>query len=278
MKNLTIIAIDTAYHDLTKLALESTIEITGSNNVLVFSNKDILSGSQLIQIEPISISEYSRIVFKDLAQYVNTDHYLIVQHDGFPTDATKWTDEFLKYDYIGATWPWLPENKNVGNGGFSLRSKKLSETLLRPEITWDAGLSPAEDEHVCKIYRNYLETLGIKFAPSKVANKFSAENPGGKFDTFGFHGTLCLPYYASDNYLEFYINQLDEKRFKNDKQIRIIYGLYCAQRYDLMEQMMDRGCELIPDFKKIVLDQYVTDKVYFPLLTMEELVEVLVNY
>ena len=42
-------------------------------------------------------------------------------------DGAAWRPEFLDYDYIGAVWPHVLDKYNVGNGGFSLRSKALLE-------------------------------------------------------------------------------------------------------------------------------------------------------
>src|ERR1700687_3454326 len=36
-----------------------------------------------------------------------------------------WREEFLGCDYIGAQWFWHDDAMRVGNGGFSLRSRKL---------------------------------------------------------------------------------------------------------------------------------------------------------
>ena len=85
-----------------------------------------------------SVEQYSKFVLAELDNYVDTEHVLIVQYDGFILNPEAWMDEFLQYDYVGA--PWLvdqmfvdmfafPEKLMgqtvVGNGGFCLRSKKL---------------------------------------------------------------------------------------------------------------------------------------------------------
>ena len=72
-----------------------------------------------------SASEYSFFVLKALHEYVETQHCLLVQWDGFVTNANAWRPDFLAFDYIGAPWPQFSDGRNVGNGGFSLRSRKL---------------------------------------------------------------------------------------------------------------------------------------------------------
>jgi hypothetical protein len=74
-----------------------------------------------------SSSAYSRFMLQDLADHVKTDHVLVVQWDGFILDADAWDDRFLEFDYIGAPWPHFGDDHDVGNGGFSLRSRRLLE-------------------------------------------------------------------------------------------------------------------------------------------------------
>jgi glycosyltransferase involved in cell wall biosynthesis len=144
-----------------------------------------------LQIRNIASKEqYSTFIIRELTHHVKTSHVLIIQYDGYVINWKAWSDEFLQYDYIGATW-WYKDNMNVGNGGFSLRSKKLLDTLSSDENIKE--LHP-EDHHICRTYRPYLESIGFKFAPEEVANRFAIEacnipkeaaNYGGQF---GFHG------------------------------------------------------------------------------------------
>jgi len=280
MNNLTIVAVTTAQHALTGRAIEQAVQVTGASNVLVLSDQDIYPGAKWIPIEPITMQEYNKIVFNGLDEYIETDYYMIVQYDGMPTDAEFWDDDFLKYDYIGAVWPWLPDGQNVGNGGFSIRSRKLALACRDLEFAPEALAQDryAEDVNICRYYRSQLESQGIVFAPSDLARKFSAELPGGKFDTYGFHGTLCLPYYLSDSHMSFYIANMTEQMLQSPAQSRILLGLVAAQRYDHVEQMMDRGVELITDFKDRVIEQLTKESNYFPTLTVEDLSDLLSNY
>ena len=136
-----------------------------------------------------NIQEYSLFMVKDLYKYIDTDYVLIIQSDGYVKNPAAWTDEFLKYDYIGATW-WYNDKFNVGNGGFSLRSKKLLQI-----IATDRSIvkTHPEDHHICRTYGRYLaKKFGIRFAPDEVAKKFSIEGYRQKDKTysgqFGFHG------------------------------------------------------------------------------------------
>lgn len=136
--------------------------------------------------------DYSRFMIKELAKHFNTSHVLTIHADGYVLNWKAWRDEWLQYDYIGATWSYK-DNMNVGNGGFSLRSKKLCDILAQYELIGD-HYHP-EDHAICRIYRPALEAMGIKFAPEHVANAFSIEAYGVAFPAgniysgqFGFHG------------------------------------------------------------------------------------------
>lgn len=126
---------------------------------------------------------------KDLYKYVDTDYVLIIQSDGYVKNPTAWMDEWLSYDYIGATW-WYNDKFNVGNGGFSLRSRKLLQILATDR---NIVRTHPEDHHICRTYGRYLtKKCGIRFAPDEVAKKFSIEGYKQKDKTysgqFGFHG------------------------------------------------------------------------------------------
>ena len=135
-----------------------------------------------------SIENYSEFVLNQLTNYVDTDFVLLIQYDGFVLNPMAWSDDFLKYDYIGAPW-WFHEGNNIGNGGFSLRSKKflnLTSQLDQIKIT------EPEDVFVCRTHFHHMVNQGIKFAPYHIANIFSLEGRMETFDkwehSFGFHG------------------------------------------------------------------------------------------
>lgn len=133
---------------------------------------------------------YSKFCISEMAKYVETSHVLIIHPDGYIQNPSAWKDEWLTYDYIGASW-WFKDGKNVGNGGFSLRSKKLLDIL----VTLELEQYHPEDEVICRHLRRWLEdTHGIKFAPTDVADRFAIEAynvpaPDNMYSgQFGFHG------------------------------------------------------------------------------------------
>jgi hypothetical protein len=134
---------------------------------------------------------YSHFCMKELHKYIETDHVLIIHADGYVQNWQAWNNDWLQYDYIGATWLYK-DGMNVGNGGFSFRSKRLMKLLADADIEY---IHP-EDHHICRTYRPSLEKEHrIKFAPEEVANKFSIEAYGAHImnadvyaGQFGFHG------------------------------------------------------------------------------------------
>src|SRR5262245_61590852 len=70
-----------------------------------------------------SLQEYSEFCIKELAKHMIRKHCLIVQEDGYIIRPHLWNPLWLNFDYIGAPWG----DGVVGNGGFSLRSRRLME-------------------------------------------------------------------------------------------------------------------------------------------------------
>ena len=129
---------------------------------------------QYIKIPAIkSINEYSNFMVKKLYDYVDTDFVITIQNDGFIINPHLWKNEFLEYDYIGAPWRNIPHYSGVrvGNGGFSLRSKKFLSICKNymPNVNFN------EDHLICITFRNLFLSHDIKYAPIDIAQYFSVE-------------------------------------------------------------------------------------------------------
>ena len=147
---------------------------------------------------------YSRFMLEELHNFVDTPHCLIVQADGFVLSPQNWNPAFLEFDYIGAPWPetlliqpgngtLALGNNRVGNGGFSLRSRKLLEATA--QVNFDDLDFPikSEDLVICHYLGAEMQATGIRFAPLDLAAQFSIEsgdNLHGQTlkSVFGFHG------------------------------------------------------------------------------------------
>ena len=149
------------------------------------------SGIRHIHISGLqSRSSYSEVLQTQLVDLVHTSHVMIVQWDGYPVRPQNWTEEFLEFDYIGAPWPQFPASVGVGNGGFSLRSKRLLLACMDADFV----ISHPEDLSICQRNRGLLERgHGIRFAPIDLARRFSHERSGDPALAFGFHGVFNMP-------------------------------------------------------------------------------------
>ena len=147
---------------------------------------DVPEGIEIGMIERLDSREaYSRYVLKSLVEHVRTAHVLLVQWDGYVVHPGAFDPAFLDVDYIGARWFWHDDGHDVGNGGFSLRSRRLLQALQDPRI----DLVDAEDTTIGRTFRPLLEQdHGIRFADASLADRFAFETsyPVGK--PFGFHG------------------------------------------------------------------------------------------
>lgn len=176
-------------------AMNHCLDGTGFARALLFTDRDVQglpAGIDQIKIPPLRSSrDYSRFVLKDLVGWVDTSHCLVVQWDGFILDAHAWDPAFLDFDYVGAPWPQFSDGHEVGNGGFSLRSKRLMEAC-RDSLFVDNGA--AEDVVIARHNRPWLERdCGIRFADRATASRFSFERDRQAEKTFGFHGVFNLP-------------------------------------------------------------------------------------
>lgn len=135
------------------------------------------------------ITQYNKFIVNELNDHVSSEFCLIMQNDGYPVNIDSWDYNFLKCDYIGAPWVTQPikSNQLVGNGGFSLRSKKFLEKSSK--LNYDGSIP--EDAFLCRHQDNYLKSEGLIYADPFLASKFSVENMsyGGQF---GFHGKYTI--------------------------------------------------------------------------------------
>lgn len=267
LPQITLVCIDTKNYGKAIYAINKSLEQIKPAKTLFFTDIKIKEPHfETIQIPRIkSRAEYSRFVVKQLLQYINTSHALIVQNDGYVLDSTAWQDEFLKYDYIGS--PWLyPDDRNVGNGGFSLRSKRLMSVMQHDTFM---DVYHPEDEVIGRLYRGYLEKkYNIKIASEKLAHQFSFELHKPKQKTFGFHGGHHHPYkekivihrsgamgdvIMAEPILEYYHNKGFEVWLDTPKQFHNLFNThYFPVRHGRPEENcrsinLDMGYEIRPN-------------------------------
>lgn len=200
VEDTTLCIVDCLNHALAERALRLCMAGCTFDQVKWLTDRPIVvPGVHTVVIPPIRTSaEYSRFLIKDLLRHVETEYAVIAQWDGYVVNPQAWSPEFLLFDYIGARWDTplhrIEAHHNVGNGGFSLRSRALLQALQDPAIE---PFHP-EDGAICRTYRSYLEDRhGIVFAPDDVADRFSFEHIEQPALPFGFHGITNLPRFVS---------------------------------------------------------------------------------
>ena len=246
--DVTLVAVDCAYAPLAATALaRSASALPVARTLLLTDAKIAHEGVEVIAIESIrSRAAYSQFVVKELSRYITTDYVLIAQWDGFVIDASAWADEFWNYDYIGAKWPHVAGEFRVGNGGFSLRSKRLLDALADPQITLNADEN--EDEAICIRHREFLETkYGIVFADERVADRFAFDVSRPVGPTLGFHGVFNFWQVLTDVELTEFARTAPEAIVDGMGFGALAKNLVDLKRVDVAHEFVTRRLATLPD-------------------------------
>lgn len=251
LPDITVVCIDTQNHALAIYALLSSIKNIQFGAVKFLTDREFIEknitapGVQYIEIKPILNSRaYSQYVLKSLLPHVLTPYVLVVQYDGFVINADAWNSEFLNTDYIGAPWHWHKEGRRVGNGGFSLRSRKLLEILEDKSF----HLHTSEDTTICHEYRNRLiYKYGIKFASEELANDFSFETELRAEKTFGFHGLFNFPMVVPPRQLVSLLDHMVPEIIASEQYESLIHNCLALELKDLAKKLISKVIEIQPD-------------------------------
>ncbi len=187
-----------------------------------------------IQLPKLTYKEFNTFCLTGVTEFVETSHVLFVQTDGFICNGSNWKDYYYDYDYIGQPWiqrpgvsfPWVRNvEESVGEGGFSLRSKKLLQLVssLDYEMIRNAVQGGyQEDVFISSYLRDYLTGQGCKFATPEIGSQFCSglhEFNYDKLDTsFGFHANEYVEEVLSRYYKKYGLNyHKDVINYKNQK-------------------------------------------------------------
>jgi Protein of unknown function (DUF5672) len=211
LPQVTLCAATSVNVEATFRALEASLGQVDFADCLLFTDSPVQPRHPAIRVVPIqrlvSAQAYSEFLFKHLADHVATSHCLVVQWDGHVLDAGRWDAAFLNHDFIGASWPHFRDGHNVGNGGFSLRSRRLLQMCQSPRFR----VAHPEDITIGRTHRAWLESHGLRFASSALADRFSAERAGDPLNSFGYHGVWHMPrVLGMESFWEIY-RTLDER-------------------------------------------------------------------
>lgn len=193
LPQVTLCAVSCVNVPATLRAMEYSLEHIDVAAARLFTDYPIRPTHSAVEVVPIpriaSSAAYSDFLLNHLVDYVDTSYCLIAQWDGHVINATRWRPDFLDYDYIGASWPQFTDGQNVGNGGFSLRSRQLLALCRNPTFRQHHP----EDIAIGRSNRAWLEEQGMRFAPCAIADLFSAERAGDVSSSFGYHGAWLMP-------------------------------------------------------------------------------------
>lgn len=209
LPTVSLACVDTRHPDQAWWALQRCLSLADVSQALFFAPQGWSPAQQDNRVRVIptaslkSIHDYNWFVLNELVEHVRTDHVLVMQWDGFITTPSLWSPGFLDWDYIGAPWYHGSSAGTVGNGGFSLRSRKLLTALksLAPDT------AEPEDMVICVTLRPQLESeFGIRFAPLDVAQRFACEY-GPHRPAFGFHGMLNFAHALNNTELNQWLDE-----------------------------------------------------------------------
>ncbi len=234
LPDVTLCCIDCAQPTLALAALRRSQAQAGFGATLLLTDAALAADG--IEVRPIARlpdrGAYSAFVLKQLRAHIATRHVLLVQWDGWVIDGARWEAEFVGFDYVGAPWSWYPPGRQVGNGGFSLRSRRLLDALA------DDAFAPGdpEDALICRAWRPALEVRGIRFADPATARRFSVEieSLAPKYDggpSFGFHGLQHLWRAVPPSELPGLLAEMPAERLSGDGAVTLVAALTARGRW-----------------------------------------------
>jgi hypothetical protein len=190
-------------NNILKLGINWSFTIVCGNNNYEYIKtivKTISSNIKIIKTDfgNISPSEYSLFIAdRKFWKLLNGRKILLYQEDSLIFKSN--IDQFLYYDYIGAPWPNdnNGNNSRVGNGGLSLRTKRIMEKIIDTRSMNETNLNSHTIEYMKRTnsfvtpediyFTKNMEDLKIgKLAPFNVAKYFSQESIPCE-DCFGGH-------------------------------------------------------------------------------------------
>lgn len=212
LPDVTLVCVSSVNLPQTYYAFSKSVEKINFGAVKLVTHEKPVDLPSFIEYEQCykieSIDDYSYYMIYNLGNHISTSHCLVIQADGFVLNPEMWQDSWLDYDYIGAPWEYnenayvtpFGEHVRVGNGGFSLRSKRLLDVPKHHYVEFNVNQGDfykhmnannfAEDGNICVHNRHIYEKAGCVFAPVEVAARFAHEKQLPETQgirPFGFH-------------------------------------------------------------------------------------------
>jgi hypothetical protein len=267
LSDVALCAADSANVELTKRALELSVERCAFGDAIMFSDAAVHGAFRTIKIEKIdSIADYQSVRLRILPKLIDAPFALFVEWDGYVIEPRAWTPDFRRYDYIGAKWLQFADGMTIGNSGFCLQSRKLLAALSDPRFT-SAGTQNI-DLLICRTYRPMLERdYGIRFAPEPVADLFSYENALPNGPTFGFHGCGNMWRHTEDSEMIRLVGLVDPYVFRTIHFVRLLASYFRQRKFVPLEAIYGKmrkhvGREDAAQLFRRLLRQPVADQLF----------------
>ncbi len=229
---------------IARYVVERTLREIDVDECLLLSDTPFVAGARHVAIDPLqNIAQYNALTLDQLPALAGVDTLLLIQWDGFVLDGRRWRADFAEHDYIGAPWPHMAGA--VGNGGFSLRSRRLLNAVQRMRQAEEAAdVDTAEDLQICFKYRDALQAAGLRFADTATAFAFACERqpatptwaaaPAAGLASFGFHGVFNFPLVMSeDEVLEHFDSMLPRMGGSSAVWFLFVWHAWCRRYRDL---------------------------------------------
>ncbi len=241
LPNCTAVCLDTINHEQAKRAAEYCDRAAAFRDIFILSDRDTGFATKIVA-EVRSLEDYNDFILHRLVDYCETEFVLIFQWDGFIIRPEEWSSEFMKYDYVGA--PWLDEvgaPRVVGNGGFSLRSRRLLEACANARRP--AG--EYEDWFICRTF--IPEHSDFTAAPVDVAQAFAVENSPWAGRSFGFHGSWHFPRFMADEDVIERLPLQTARFWETGQALRWIETAKSEGKFRLARSILETCLSLRPD-------------------------------
>lgn len=177
-KSVTLVCVDTVSVLRSVPAFARALSCMRVERALFFHDRRergfSLPGVEFIPLAGIKDKEGENAFHvRDLWRYVTTERVWTVEWDSWVVRPEAWEEGFLECDVIGAPWAFGGAH-NVGNSGFSLRSRRFVELTAELQREYKGRFYP-RDYKECVEFRTVFERRGIVYAPQDVAARFSWE-------------------------------------------------------------------------------------------------------
>ncbi|MEX8503177.1 MAG: DUF5672 family protein [Leptothrix ochracea] len=257
LPQVTICAVDTRTPGAALAGMQRSMAQIDFGDAILFTAPDRLDDvhDPRVRVLPApgvdSVATYSAFMLQGLAPHVATSHVLITQWDGFVIHPEAWEPAFLDTDYLGAPWIWCDRDIAVGNGGFSLRSKRLLDALLDPAFV----RSNPEDLAICHRNRDLLvQRHGIRFGDFALGERFSYEPRRPSQPTFGVHGFFNFGDFMDDAELAVFVRDLPDAMMRGVDARNLARNLLRLKRPQVAGQIVGRRWALgMRDWKTLRL-------------------------